>query len=119
MWTALESVFNEIENETGIGFARQGSYAEDAELPTSFFTFWNQSTDFDGFYSNKPTRCNWEWLVFYYTSDASTLYSGLENFIAKALDKGFTVEGKGRDLTCDEPNYFGRYVKVQYIENLS
>ena len=36
----------------GFPIIRQGSLAEDDEYPQSFFTFWNNSADGQGFYSN-------------------------------------------------------------------
>lgn len=119
MWVKLEEIFNELEQEYEIPYSRQGSYAEDEELPTSFFTFWNNKSEFEDYYNNKPTNCDWEWLIFFYTKDASMLYVGLEKFIEKALEKGFFIEGKGSDISCDEPNYSGRYLKVTYQEELT
>lgn len=118
MWSKLEEIFNELEQEFNIPFSRQGSYAEDEEIPTSFYTFWNQNSSFEMNYNNKPNACNWDWIIFYYTKDASTLYTGLEKFIEKAIDKGFFVEGKGKDIACDEPDYVGRYLKITYEEQL-
>lgn len=119
MWSKLQEVFDELEEESGISYARQGSYAEDEEIPESFYTFWNQSSEFEMHYNNTPYACNWEWLVFYYTKDVSTLYIGLEKFIEKAIEKGFFVEGKGKDISCDEVDYVGRYLKITYQEQLT
>lgn len=119
MWSKLQEIFDELEQEYEIPYSRQGSYAEDEELPTSFYTFWNQNSSFGDYYSNKPTNCDWDWLIFFYTKDASMLYTGLELFIKKALEKGFFVEGSGKDISCDEPNYSGRYLKVTFEEELT
>lgn len=118
MWSKLSEVFNEIEIENGFPFSRQGSYEIDEKLPNDFYTFWNTSSDYDGFYNNKPSRCVWEWNIYYYTNNPENIYYGLEIFIKKALEKGFIIEGAGKDLLSDEPNYFGRYLKIEYIEDL-
>lgn len=118
MWVKLSEVFNEIEAEYNIPFSRQGSYEIDEKLPNDFYTFWNTSSDYDGFYNNVPSQCLWEWNIYYYTNNPENIYSGLEIFIKKALEKGFIVEGAGKDLLSDEPNYFGRYLKIEYIEDL-
>ena len=119
MWTALENVFRDIEAETGIVFSRQGSYEIDEKLPNDFYTFWNTASDYDEFYNNKPSRCVWEWNIFYYTNNPENIYSGLEIFIEKAREKGFLFESIGRDIMCDEPNYVGRTLKTTYVENLT
>jgi len=42
----------------------------------------------------------------------------LNKFIKKAEEKGFIVEDAGKDIQTDEPNYFGRYTTVTFIERL-
>ena len=37
MWEKLQEVFEEI----GLPYSRQGSFGVDEKLPDSFFTFWN------------------------------------------------------------------------------
>lgn len=112
MWSKLEEVFEKLE----LDYSRQGSYAEDAEYPNSFFTFWNFDTPEGGFFDNKANRAVWFWQVYYYTNDASTLYSEMQKFIRLAKDAGFIVEGKGTDIASDRPDYFGRMITIKYLE---
>lgn len=115
MWTKLEEVFQEM----NCPYARQGSYQEGAEIPESLFTFWNADTPEDGFFDNKANRAVWVWYVYFYTKNPNLIYSSIEEFIDKAKAKGFIVDGKAHDIPSDEPNYFGRYVALKYIENYS
>lgn len=112
MWEKLQEVFEEI----GLPYSRQGSYGVDEKLPNSFFTFWNKDSEYDGYFSNRPTKCIWTWNVFFYTNDPELLYSQLKAFIRVANEKGFVVSGQGKDLATDEPDYFGRFVEVSYVE---
>jgi hypothetical protein len=114
MWLKLQEVFEEL----GLPYSRQGSYGVDEKLPSSFFTFWNKDSEFNGYYNNKPSRCVWTWNVFFYTNDPELIYSKLNDFVNIAMSKGFQVSGQGKDLQTDEPDYFGRYVEVSFIENL-
>ena len=117
MWSKLSEVFTEIEGEMGIPFSRQGSYEADEELPSDFFCFWNTSTEYDGFYDNSvPHKCIWEWNIYFYTNNPENIYMGLEKFIEKAREKGFIIKSAGKDLLSDEPDYFGRYLSVEYVE---
>lgn len=118
MWSKLQEVFDELETEYGISYSRQGSYEIDEELPESFFTFWNKSSEFENYYNNRPSSCNWDWNVFFYTKNPAEIYEGLNKFIKKAEEKGFIVEDAGKDIQTDEPNYFGRYTTVTFIEIL-
>lgn len=119
MWSKLEEVFSELESENGMPYSRQGSYEPDEELPSDFFTFFNVNTEFDDFFDDFPTICNWEWQIMFYTNNPANLYNGLELFIEKAKEKGFLFEGKGKDIFCDEPSYVGRTVKTTYVERLT
>lgn len=112
MFEKLQEVFEELK----LPYSRQGSYGVDEKLPSSFFTFWNKDSEFDGYYGNKPTKCIWTWNVFFYTKKPHLIYSKLNEFIKIAQEKGFQVEGQGKDLSTDEPDYFGRYVEVSFIE---
>lgn len=115
MWTKLEEVFKEI----NLPYSRQGSYKEDAELPESFFTFWNADTPEGGFYDDKAHQAVWVWYIYFYTSDPGLIYSKLNQFITMAKEKGFIANGNGKDIDSGEPGYLGRYVQLKYIEHYS
>ena len=114
MWGKLEEIFEEI----GIPYSRQGSYGETEELPSEFYTFWQTRCEPDDYYCNQASTLNHEWVVFYYTSNPETLYSGLENFIKKAEEKGFYLQSM-QDISCDEPSFNGRFCKITYKEQLN
>lgn len=113
MWTKLEEVFEQIQ----LPYSRQGSFAEGETLPDSFFTFWNTDSPDEGFYDNKSHKNIWFWYVYFYTKNPAIMYSKIDEFITIAKDKGFMVDGKGKDIPSDVPDYLGRYVRVTYIEN--
>lgn len=112
MWYKLEEVFKIV----GLPYSRQGSYEEDEKLPDSFFTFWNENSEEKTFYNNKPTRCEWEWSIFFYTINPDEVYSVMDNFIKVAKENGFIISSRGRDIPTGEPNYYGRFVKIIYNE---
>lgn len=113
MWSKLEEAFEEV----GLEYARQGSYTDESQYPESFFTFWNAGTPEGGFYDDKAHKAVWIWYVYFYTKDASLLYSKLEDLITILKEKGFIIEGKGQDVASGSPDYSGRYIKIKYIEN--
>lgn len=113
MWEKLEEVFEQLE----LPYSRQGSYEEDSELPESFFTFWNMDTPEGGYYDNEAHKAIWLWGIYFYTKDPSLIYSKLDEFIRISKDKGFIIEGRGRDIASGTPDFFGRYVVVKYIQD--
>lgn len=112
MWSKLEEVFEEME----LPYFRQGSLEGSEEFPSDFFTFWNNDTPEDGFYDNVAHSAVWYWYVYFYTNQPENLYTKIEQFIKLAKEKGFVVEGKGRDIASGEPDYLGRYVRIKYVE---
>lgn len=113
MWEKLEPIFQQLE----LPYSRQGSYEEDAELPESFFTFWNMDTPEGGYYDNKAHKAVWFWSIYFYTKNPTLIYSKLNEFITMAKEQGFIAEGRGRDIASGIPNYNGRYVVLKYIED--
>lgn len=113
MWSKLEEVFETI----GLPYSRQGSYEEDAELPESFFTFWNANSEGLSYYDDHCYKTEWFWYIYLYTIDPGLMYSKLEEFIKIAKEKGFNVDGKGHDIESDVPRYLGRYVRLTYVED--
>lgn len=112
MWSKLEEVFE----ETGVEYARLGSYDDEEPLPESFFTFWNKDTPEKAFFDNKAHEAVWVWDIYFFTKDASLLYAKLEDFITMAKEKGFIPQGKPKDIASSEPDYLGRYVQIKYVE---
>lgn len=112
MWDKLEQVFKKM----GLDYSRQGSYTEDDEYPSSFFTFWNFDAPEGGFYDNDAHNAVWYWQVYYYTKYPETLYSRMDQFTKLAKEAGFIVEGRGEDIQSDRPDYPGRTIRVKYIE---
>lgn len=112
MWSKLEPIFQAI----GLDYSRQGSYESSEDYPASFFTFFNFDTPESGFFDNVANRAVWFWQIYYYTNDPATLYTQLDDFIARAKAVGFIVEGRGNDIPCDRPDYVGRMVRIKFIE---
>lgn len=112
MWKLLEEIFEEL----GLPYFRQGSLAEDAPYPSpSFYTFWNLDERFVSNYDNRPHMKIYAWAIYSYTNDPSQIYTLLEAFVLKAIEKGFII-GERNDADSDLPDYYGRYLIVTYIE---
>lgn len=104
-------------DEIGLPYFRQGSLS-DEDYPPSFFTFWNIDTPNDSFYDNTEHRFIEYVQVGFYTNDATAIYSGMDNFIAKAKEKGFVLDGRPKDANADKPDYFGRVCYIRIINNI-
>lgn len=112
MWKLLEEIFEEL----GIPYFRQGSLQSEGDYPSpSFYTFWNIDERFVADYDNRPHMKIYTWAIYSYTNDPSQMYSLLEAFVLKAIEKGFII-GERTDADSDRPDYYGRYLLVTYIE---
>lgn len=112
MMDELFALFEKI----GLPYFRQGSLADDAEYPPSFFTFWNIDTPSIAYRDNAEKAYSEIINVCFYTNDASLIYSQMDAFISKAKAAGFIVTGRAHDTATDEANFYGRAVRIQKIK---
>lgn len=96
---------------------RQGSLSDDEAYPSTFITFWNNSTYEDVHYDDTPARTVWSFYLYVYSDDVEKMYSVLEQSVELLKSHGWVRDGKGIDVESDEPTHTGRMVKVRYIEN--
>lgn len=98
----------------GYPVSLQGSYEQGADLPDSFFTFWNDSTD-PIFYSNGVKRTIWVFRVFFYSNEPYLTNSVLKEACKKLRENNFLVGGE-HDIASGVRDYTGREVEINYIE---
>lgn len=100
----------------GYPVIQQGSLNEDEQYPETFFTFWNNSTDENSHYDNKPNNYVWDFDLNVYSNNPETVNSLLLEAKEKLIEAGFIVNGKGHDVASDEPTHTGRGINIQIIE---
>ena len=110
----MEELF-ELFKQIGLPYFRQGSMSN-VEYPKSFFTFWNIDTPFIKFRDNDSKNYVEYIQVGFYTTDPNLIYSQMNDFINRAKQKGFILEGKAKDTNADQDNYFGRLVYLRIIK---
>lgn len=107
-----------IDTITPLGYPifQQGSLAEDAPYPQSFFTFWNFQSEEVKTFDNEPIGCEWGYWLYFYSTDPLLVESELLN--AKKLLKAanFDVWGKGEDVKSDVITHTGRMIGIYYDE---
>lgn len=111
-------VDNLIDTLSSLGYPvrKQGSLLPDEAYPDHFFTYWNNSTDGAGFYSNDEGAIIWNYTVSFYSVDEPmSVLMGAKALLKKA---GFIVAGAGYDVASDEPTHTGRGITALYRENL-
>ena len=113
----MEDLLIDIVSKFGYPVLRQGSLAPDDPYPEHFFTFWNNSSDGDGFYDNSETRTIWDFDLNFYSVNPLLTYSKLIDAKTELKNAGFIVSGKGYDVATDEPTHTGRGINILYIEN--
>lgn len=101
-------------DELGYQYFRQGSLTDET-YPNSFFTFWNFDTPNLKHRDNVSKAFSENVMVYFYTNNPSLIYSVMDEFITKAKEKGFIVEGRAYDTPADKENYFGRLTNIKII----
>lgn len=92
----------------------QGSILSDESYPDHFFTFWNDSADGTGFYSNNEGAIVWAYSLNFYSIDELLVNSKLLEAKALLKSAGFIVSGAGYDVASDEPTHTGRGISLLY-----
>lgn len=104
----------------GVGFPvyQQGAAPDGVELPATFATVWQDSSDDILHADNKAIQCRHEWTVICYTNDKQKIYSGLQAVINALKKRGYLISGQGYDASGAWQGYDARAVDVVKIEEL-
>lgn len=94
----------------------QGSMLPNEPYPDSFFTFWNDASDGESFYSNKEHMILWEYSLNFYSSDPNLVNSVLMDAKEALKDAGFEAYGAGYSVMSDQPTHTGRGITIIYRE---
>lgn len=108
----------EVLSTLGYPVRLQGSLLPDEPYPDSFFTYWNDSSDGDGFYSDDETVIVWSFSVNFYSNDDSLVNTKLLEAKTLLKAQGFIVNGAGHSVASDEQSHTGRGIEVLYREKI-
>lgn len=92
----------------------QGSLLPDEPYPNSFFTYWNDSADGTGYYSNNESAILWAYSLNFYSTDPVLVNTKLLEAKKLLKAKGFMVSGAGYDIASDENTHTGRGISLLY-----
>lgn len=96
----------------------QGSLAPDEAYPDDFFTYWNDSSDGDSFYSNEEGAIDWHYSLNFYSIDPQRVSDKLKEAKKVLKSAGFTVTGGGYSVASDVLTHTGRGISVRYREEI-
>lgn len=102
----------------GYPVKQQGSFLPEEKYPDHFFTFWNDSTDGAGFYSNNESGIVWAYSLNFYSVDpvkVSTMLLEAKQVLKAA---GFIVAGAGYSVLSDEITHTGRGMPILYRQTI-
>lgn len=114
----MEDLLIEILSSFGEPVHLQGSLSEDTVYPESFFTFWNDETNGESFYSNDENAIIWMYSVNYYSTDPIKVNTKLLELKPILREAGFIVSGAGYSVASDEVTHTGRGITVIYRQKL-
>lgn len=111
----MEDLLIEILNNAfGFPVKKQGSFLIGEKYPDHFFTFWNDSADGEGYYSNNETAILWAYSLNFYSIDPLKVNSVLLEAKQHLKAAGWIVTGAGYDVMSDEPSHTGRGITIFY-----
>lgn len=93
-----------------------GSMGLDEEYPSTFITYWNNSSNDGSHYDNEAKNYIWDFDVNVYSNDPSIIETLLLSIKDALIAQDFIVGGKGYALKSDEPTHTGRGINVKIIE---
>lgn len=92
----------------------QGSLLANEKYPDHFFTYWNNSTEGESFYSNKEGTIIWDFSLNFYSIDPLIVNNKLLEAKVLLKNAGFIVSGAGYSVISDENTHTGRGISVIY-----
>ena len=92
----------------------QGSLLANEKYPDHFFTYWNNSTEGESFYSNKEGAIIWDFSLNFYSIDPLIVNNKLLEAKVLLKNVGFIVSGAGYSVISDENTHTGRGISVIY-----
>ena len=107
-----------LEAAFGYPVRLQGILLPKEPYPDSFFTFWNDAADGNGFYSNTETSILWQYSLNFYSTDENKVNSVLLEAKNALKAVGFTVSGAGYSVLSDEPTHSGRGITLLYRQKI-
>ena len=81
-----------------------------------FITFWTIDTPAAAEYDNALMLTNWQFYVYFYSTDPALLQSGAAAIRDALKSAGFIPQGKGRDILSDEPTHTGWVQEFNILE---
>lgn len=94
----------------------EGDAPED--LPDEYYTVSEDYTSNAVSADNRAKSHLYEFTLKWYTSNAETLYTGLQEAITLLLSKGYDIEGVGYHNATYQNTWFSRMVDVEKLDNL-
>jgi len=90
----------------GLPCYKQGSLTNEDTYPLSFFTFFLTSAD-EEYYDNEPTICKYQYIIYYYTNDITTLDEEIRQ-TRKLLRDNEIQTSMPVDALSDEDTHIGK-----------
>ncbi len=87
-----------------------------AELPNEYFTISEDDTSDNLSADNKALEHLYEFTLKWYTTDAKTLYTGLQKAITLLKSKGYIISGVGYHNATYKNTWFSRMVDIKKID---
>lgn len=106
----------EILESTGVEVYEQGSVTDEESYPENFFTYWNDDTEDEDHYDNRPHSCIWYFTINFYSINPLICTTMILKAKKLLEENGWTVDGKGKDVYSGLKSHSGRSIEAIYKE---
>lgn len=114
----MDEQLEQILTETfGYPVRLQGSFLPAEPYPDHFFTWWNDSADGVGFYSNDESGIVWAYSLNFYSIDPIKVNAVLLEAKQALKAAGWIASGGGYSVASDEPTHTGRGISIMFRQN--
>lgn len=110
----IEDKLIELLETFGFPVYRQGSLAQNAPYPDTFFTFWENPENVND-YDNETKFVIYDFNVYVYSNDPLTLENTLAAARTLLKQNNFVILSRGFDVASDEQTHTGKGCEVGYI----
>ena len=116
MTDVKQLLIDTLETAYGYPVYLQGSFSDDDQYPSDFWTYWNDDTEDYMYYDNQERHTLWYMDLNFYSNNAKRVNTQLREAIPVLRAAGFQTSTKGHDVLSDEPTHTGRGIQLIYSD---
>lgn len=112
----IKNLINLLKNNFKKEVFRQGSLSDKIAYPSSFFTYWNTSSEYSEYFDNKGKEIEHTIQLCYYSKNIEDVYEILRNARNLLVANGYFCNDVGSDIPSQDTDAYGRAIELTFVE---